>query len=407
MGRDWRHDVLILAALCAATTLLFAVTPLDVRAAGVFYSANAADHWRLATQLPWSVLYRSTPWITASLVLAGLAGLVAGILLRRSLWRWQAIFVLLSVILGPGLLINALFKDHWNRPRPRDIVEFGGPMRYVIAPLRGDGGGSFPCGHCAVGFLYSAGWWIWRRRRPLLARASLAAGVLVGAVLGAGRMAAGGHFLSDIVWSALLALGLAHTLYYYVLRIPRREGYEGTVAANGGSRRSLQSLVAILATCGGVVVLLALFATPHGTQLATEIHLSSLARSPRILDVRAQTASVEIVVVDEPVAVVSVSGELHGFGLPMSRLTAGFAFDPQPIPTLHYRIEQRGWFTDLDGLVSLRLPAGTLERIVVRVDRGNIQVTDLTHDGLVRTGRVHLDLHSGTGHVQAPRPHGG
>jgi len=218
---------------------------------------------------------------------------------------------LLSVLLGPGLIINGIFKYHWERPRPRDIVEFGGPMPYVIAPMRGQGGSSFPCGHCSVGFLYGLGWWIWRGRRPYWARASLAAGLLAGAALGLGRMAAGGHFLSDVVWSALLALGLAHALYYYVLRIPFREAHEANVAA----------------------------------QLAAEIPLSSFAPPPRVLDVRAKAANVEIIVIDTLATRLSISGELHGFGLPTSRLLS-------------------------------------------RVQRG---------------GQLHLDLQTGKGHVQAPR----
>ena len=39
-------------------------------------------------------------------------------------------------------------------------------------------------------------------------------------------MAGGGHFLSDVIWSALLAYGVCHILYYYVLRIPCRESLE-------------------------------------------------------------------------------------------------------------------------------------------------------------------------------------
>ena len=51
----------------------------------------------------------------------------------------------------------------------------------------------------------------------------MAGGLMAGLALGLGRMAAGGHFLSDVVWSAILALGIAHALYYHVLRIPRVE----------------------------------------------------------------------------------------------------------------------------------------------------------------------------------------
>jgi hypothetical protein len=152
--RARHYDALVLACLGVTVTFLFAVTPLDIDAARIFYSADVSDHWPLAAKLPWSVLYRLAPWITASLVLVGLAGLIAGFACRRAAWRWQAVFVLLSVLLGPGLIINGIFKDHWDRPRPRDVVQFGGPMPYVIAPMRGQGGASFPCGHCSVGFLY-------------------------------------------------------------------------------------------------------------------------------------------------------------------------------------------------------------------------------------------------------------
>jgi lipid A 4'-phosphatase len=85
-------------------------------------------------------------------------------------WRINGAFLLLSVIAGPGLIINAVLKDHWDRPRPRDVVQFGGVMQYTPAPLRGEGGGAFPCGHCSVGFLYASGWLAWRRRRPAWAR---------------------------------------------------------------------------------------------------------------------------------------------------------------------------------------------------------------------------------------------
>ncbi len=401
-GRAWHYDALVAACLGVTVTLLFAVTPLDIEAARIFYNGDVSDHWPLAAKLPWSVLYRLAPWITASLVLVGLAGLIAGLARRRAAWRWQAVFVLLSVLLGPGLIINGIFKDHWDRPRPRDVIEFGGPMPYVIAPMRGQGGASFPCGHCSVGFLYGIGWWIWRGCRPYWARASLAAGLLAGAALGAGRMAAGGHFLSDVVWSALLALGLAHALYYYVLRIPFREAHEANVAAQVPSP-VLQSILSILAAFGGIAVLLALFATPHGAQLAAEIPLSSFAPAPRVLDVRAKAANVEIIVIDTPAALLSISGELHGFGLPTSRLLSRLQFNARPIPTLRYRIEQRGWFTDLDGLASLRVPAGTFEQIVVRIEQGNIRVTDATRDGVVRDGQLLLDLQTGKGRVQAPR----
>lgn len=398
--RRWaRHELVVLLALAAATTLLFAATPLDFAAGRLFYRPDALNHWPLANRLPWSILYRAAPWITGSLVLAGLAGLAAGALRRHEAWhRWGA-FVLLTVVIGPGILINTVFKDHWNRPRPREIVEFGGVLHYAPAPLRGESGASFPCGHCSVGFLYGLGWWIWRRRRPALARVALVAGLTAGGALGLGRMAAGGHFFSDVIWSALLAFAVAHVLYFHLLRIPAHEAESRETPPTAAGAR-LQLAVTIAAALGGVAVLMALFVTPHGTPLSAEIPFSTLPRPPRVFRVVAHTANVEIALVDTPTAQFSVSGELHGFGLPTSRLTTRVQFDPEPVPTLTYRIEQRGWFTDLSGSAFIRVPAATIDKVAVTLAHGNITVVDATGAGVVRNHRVRLDLTTGSGVVR-------
>jgi lipid A 4'-phosphatase len=347
-----------------------------------------------------SLATRRTGSVAATLCRLGIGilALGAGALYRRALWRRYAIFVLLSVIIGPGLLINTAFKDHWNRPRPRDVVEFGGPLHYDVAPLRGEGGTSFPCGHCSVGFLYALGWWVWRRRRPRLAAASLAAGGVAGVALGLGRMAAGGHFLSDVLWAALIAYAIAHLLYYYVLRIPQEEACASGAAPEPASRRT-QIGIAVLVTLAALMALLALLAAPNGRRIATEISLSSLPQTPQEFEVRAGTADVEITLVDHPSAIVSIAGELHGFGLPTSQLSAHSVFLSAPVPTLLYEIVQRGWFTDLNSSLAVRLPADGLQRLVVALGRGNIRITDLTQARLSE-GRLQLDLKTGRGVIQ-------
>jgi lipid A 4'-phosphatase len=242
---------------------------------------------------------------------------------------------------------------------------------------------------------------VWRRRRPRAAWASLATGAIAGLALGAGRMAAGGHFLSDVLWSALIALGVAHALYYYVLRIPAEEA-RALGAAVPAAGRGWRAAMAALAAVGGAIVLLALFAAPHGMRIATEVALSSLPQPPQAFEVIAQSADVEVTVIDSPSAAVAIHGELHGFGLPTSELSAGTVFAAAPLPALEYRIIQRGWFTDLNSSVSIDLPADGFERLIVRLDRGNIRVIDATRAQVTRTGRLALQLQTHAGVVQRP-----
>ena len=406
--RSALHDLLLFGALAGALTLLFALTPLDLAVARLFYRPASEDPWPLAGNEPWAALYHLAPAITASLVLLGLAMLAGGVALRRASWRRHGALVLLTLMLGPGLLINGVFKDHWERPRPRDVVELGGSSPYVIAPLPGPGGASFPCGHCAVGFVYAAGWWIWRRRAPGWALASAIAGALAGLALGIGRMAAGGHFLSDVLWSALLALGMVHALYHYVLRIPLAEK-AGTatalttpepVAAPGPAGAAIRERALLgLAVLGGLGVLLTLLVAPHGTALESQLPYATLRPAPAVFEVTASTADVIITLVDAG-GEVAVRGELHGFGVPWGVLRAQSSFDARPPGTLRYAIEQRGAFTDLNGFVSIRLPIGALRVLRVRVQRGNIRLADLTRTRVMAHGQLRLEARTAHGRVQ-------
>jgi lipid A 4'-phosphatase len=383
-----------LLAAALLTTLAFASGGLDIAAARWFFRPDAADHWPLARAFPWLILYRAAPWITASLLVLGLAGLALSVVGRRRGWRGAATLVLLSVVIGPGLIGNAVLKDHWRHPRPRDLVELGGSMRYVPSPLIGrEAGASFPCGHCTVGFLYGIGWWIFRRR-PRWAAVSLALGIAAGVLLGLGRMAAGAHFLSDVIWSALLAYGVTHLVYYYLLKLDREPAAEGRAAR--GARA-----LAIAAPVAAGLVLLALYVFPHGSELAATVALT--ADSPRILEVDADRASVLITLGDEPARELTIEGELHGFGLPTARLGARLETIPGPPAELRYAIAARGALTDVDGFVRLTIPGSAFERIRVRLGRGDIRVVDTTRAGVVRTGGVRLDLHTGRGAVHISR----
>jgi lipid A 4'-phosphatase len=72
--------------------------------------------------------------------------------------------------------------------------------------------GSWPSGHAALGFYFAAFAPLLKKRRA----AATAAGVVLGALIGLGRMAQGRHFLSDVVFAYFFVSLTARLLYYFL-----------------------------------------------------------------------------------------------------------------------------------------------------------------------------------------------
>lgn len=127
--------------------------------------------------------------------------------------RRIAAYLVLSLALGPGLIVNVILKDSWGRPRPSTIREFGG-SNYFVPPLvitdQCDTNCSFSSGHGALGF--------WPVAFALLAPPrwrpwAVAAALVFGAMVGLVRIAQGGHFLSDVAFSAVITVGVIWWLH--------------------------------------------------------------------------------------------------------------------------------------------------------------------------------------------------
>lgn len=123
-------------------------------------------------------------------------------------WRREALVLILTLAIGSGLIINAGLKDHWGRPRPRQIEEFGGDKLfrpYYKPNFFDESSKSFPSGHSSMGFYFLALVLIGiRLQRRFLIYLGVFLTAILGGILSFGRMAQGGHFLSDILMSALI-----------------------------------------------------------------------------------------------------------------------------------------------------------------------------------------------------------
>lgn len=180
---------------------------LDLTAAALFFDpayqpSNPANHGFYWREL-WAAnaLHETIQW--GARILAAI--LAACIVLNRK--RVAAAFLLIALLLGPGLLTNTVIKDNWGRARPVQVQEFGGQATFTPALQLADQCArncSFVSGDGALGFFLHAFFYVvpaaWRRR-------AFAIGFIGGGVVFGGlRVAMGAHFLSDVLWAGALML---------------------------------------------------------------------------------------------------------------------------------------------------------------------------------------------------------
>lgn len=227
---------LFLAAFVLVCGLPIVFPEIDLWASALFY--RPGDGFFLGDWPPFRLLHQGLPFLIIAMVVAGAALLLATLAFRRPILgvgRSAALFLLVSLAVGPGLTVNVVLKDHWGRARPAQLAQFGGDKRFTpafVPSAQCDHNCSFPAGDPSIGFyLVSVAFLLPEARRR---RAGVAGALGFGALIGLARLAQGGHFLSDIVASGFLVYAtswlthralVAHdglTLLWRQLRHPSR-----------------------------------------------------------------------------------------------------------------------------------------------------------------------------------------
>lgn len=153
-------------------------------------------------------LWGEIPALTLAFV--SLLVVAAGFFVKKArTWRKEALYLLLTFIVGSGIITNVLLKEYWGRPRPKQVTEFGGtqefrpfysPNFYATEPAK-----SFPCGHCTTGFYFFSLVFLGRRlEKKWLTLLGWVLAIGLGAALSASRIFQGGHFLTDTFVGAMV-----------------------------------------------------------------------------------------------------------------------------------------------------------------------------------------------------------
>jgi lipid A 4'-phosphatase len=135
--------------------------------------------------------------------------------------RW--LYLAVCLLVGPLTIANLGFKDHWGRPRPTNVTEFGGSKSYeppLTLSNQCEWNCSFVSGEAssiyiicfAAAFLFPDEAALW-----------IIAGIILGSFAGFVRMTEGGHFLSDVLFAGVfmaLTASAIDMLFAIVARDP-------------------------------------------------------------------------------------------------------------------------------------------------------------------------------------------
>ncbi len=202
-------------------SLLFYFNPtLDIEVARVFY--NEEEGFFFAHNPIVLFIFRAVPIIT---MIYGISLLIWTIILFRRKDNTHKVIlniaILVSLILGSGILVNMGLKDNFGRARPKQIREFGAKKEFSKVYEMANQchkNCSFASGHAAAAYAITTVAFL---VPPNLQTVTFVSGILYGTLVGIGRIIQGGHFVSDVASSAWIVLIVNYLVISLCMHISR------------------------------------------------------------------------------------------------------------------------------------------------------------------------------------------
>jgi lipid A 4'-phosphatase len=190
----------------------------DIWISGQFYEPGVGFAWDERGLLEF--VRSAVPVMILGAFVFAVALWVAGIWYEQWFWGMttnRAIYLMATLIVGPGLIVESLLKPNWGRARPKDLTIFGGQADYT-PPLwvaeECTRNCSFVSGHAAIAFWVSAFGFILPQKWRMI---GITAGMTFGALVGWVRIIQGGHFFSDVIYAGLIVIVVNITFYRLII----------------------------------------------------------------------------------------------------------------------------------------------------------------------------------------------
>lgn len=201
-----RSETKVLATL-AALTALFSITAVDTGASALFYAGGFS--WNPRGLLEFA--RAAVPTLILGTLLFCVLVWIMTLFSRDWIWGLSTrpvIYLIVTAVLGPGLLVETLLKPNWGRARPKDIALFGGEHAYsapFVVAAECTRNCSFVSGHAAIAFWVTAYAFL---LPPQWRGVGLWLGAGVGLVVGFVRVVQGAHFASDVAVAGLMVVAV-------------------------------------------------------------------------------------------------------------------------------------------------------------------------------------------------------
>ncbi|HEX9973360.1 MAG TPA: phosphatase PAP2 family protein [bacterium] len=377
-------------------TLVISYFDLDIRVQRQFYHANSASVWYQKENPFWQFGYHYGTLPAILLTFSALIGFILSwIKPKIKNFRHYFLLIILTLVIGPGLLVNAVFKDHWGRPRPRQVQEFGGTWEFKEVWERGipGKGKSFPCGHCSMGFFFITLYYCFKQKHKVLAYASFAFSIALGMFIGFARISQGGHFLSDVLWSWGLTFLTATLLYYFVLKIPGKnlhlesEISEAVLPTSGRKKQALVTL-AIIASIA-ITVFTFLFSKPLYRESFHKIPSDESSQIIQLtLDLNRSDVFIHSGKFKQPISIKTIA---QGFGFPeyqyQSKISTQFENDTLKVI---YKFNIKGLFNEIDVQTTIEVDSSQQVYLSGVTKQGNFFIDKVKSANLVISNELSL-----------------